>query len=662
MNQAGIADAPVERIGHFDIPIMGEQVGATRYSPTDAEGPLPAILMYIPYPKDDIITWGSYDPLVRYLAEHGYEVVVADMIGTGSSSGEWCEMFLRAEGEQGAEIIRWLAEQPWTDGTVGMIGKSYGGITALDAATLNPEPLKAIIPIHAPYLGYRNGFTYQGSPELSYIWMQWLTNMQALAVKPPDIFNSVESQRERWESRLATAKDRTPFLIQFNKHPKKDEYWGDKDIPVEDIHVPTLAVGGWRDSYTRDTIDYFEKLQGEKKLILGPWRHTMPHKGAEFAFNFREISRTWFDRFLKDEPVSIPGTEDILYWNETTPTSGFWGEIDSWPSPEDSPNGERELFLSREGLVSNSSQISSFTKPYEYDHSVGLETATPYNVDVPKQPICIDDQRSLVFDSAPLETPFDMLGSGEVSLRVTPSTEDVTLAARIEDVHPDGTANLVTKGALRGSCQSGIDACTAIEPDIESNFTVSLQPKAYRFREGHTIRLAVATAQFPDRYPIGGAGSLELQSSISKPSRVELMGKKATASKEKYVNAEKLRRKTPIEKGAIVSKDSSWKTFRDRMEDRVGVEFSKDMSLDLPYGSLHRERQHVASVNRRNSDELAVHNHLQIEMTFPQSTIHVDAKNDIYADRITFETVVVDDGETVFDQEWEAENSLTSIK
>jgi len=109
--------------------------------------------MYVPYHKDDYITYGAYDPIVRYLAASGYEVVVADMVGTGASSGQIEEMFPQREGKEAATIVEWLADREWTTGSVGMFGKSYGGITALYAAAYQPDALEAIVPIHTPYTG-----------------------------------------------------------------------------------------------------------------------------------------------------------------------------------------------------------------------------------------------------------------------------------------------------------------------------------------------------------------------------------------------------------------------------------------------------------------------------------------------------------------------------
>jgi len=74
---AAASESNIRRHTDLEIPVEGETVAATRYEPVEVEGPLPALLMYVPYPKDDMITYGGYDPLNRYLSRNGYEVAVA---------------------------------------------------------------------------------------------------------------------------------------------------------------------------------------------------------------------------------------------------------------------------------------------------------------------------------------------------------------------------------------------------------------------------------------------------------------------------------------------------------------------------------------------------------------------------------------------------------
>ncbi|MGI9388211.1 MAG: CocE/NonD family hydrolase, partial [Methyloligellaceae bacterium] len=88
--------------------------------------PVPAILEYLPYrkrggtdPRDDI----TYP----HFAKAGYAGVRVDIRGNGESDGLMAGEYTVQELADGKEVIAWIANQPWCDGNVGMIGHSWGG-------------------------------------------------------------------------------------------------------------------------------------------------------------------------------------------------------------------------------------------------------------------------------------------------------------------------------------------------------------------------------------------------------------------------------------------------------------------------------------------------------------------------------------------------------
>ena len=101
-------------------------------------GPGPAV----PFPE-----W--YDD---YFVPRGYAVVLMDLRGTRNTSG--CEVYGdRNEVFDAVDVIDWIADQPWSNGKVGMTGGSYDGTIAIGAAAEEPisgkhkDALAAIIPI-----------------------------------------------------------------------------------------------------------------------------------------------------------------------------------------------------------------------------------------------------------------------------------------------------------------------------------------------------------------------------------------------------------------------------------------------------------------------------------------------------------------------------------
>ena len=85
--------------------------------------------------------------------EAGYTWVQVDLRGTGASTGclDW-----NGPGEQQDVVtaVEWAAVQPWSNGRVGLFGKSYDGVTGLIAAGNQPRGLAAVVaqePAMEPY-------------------------------------------------------------------------------------------------------------------------------------------------------------------------------------------------------------------------------------------------------------------------------------------------------------------------------------------------------------------------------------------------------------------------------------------------------------------------------------------------------------------------------
>jgi predicted acyl esterase len=77
----------------------------------------------------------------------GFAVVDVNMRGTGCSGGAF-DFFEPLQNLDGYDVIETIAHQPWVlDHKVGMMGISYGGISQLFTAQLQPPDLEAIAPL-----------------------------------------------------------------------------------------------------------------------------------------------------------------------------------------------------------------------------------------------------------------------------------------------------------------------------------------------------------------------------------------------------------------------------------------------------------------------------------------------------------------------------------
>lgn len=117
----------------------GNHSGSTGDANVTDEGPNPRFFDFLALAK---------------LLDRGYTYVMVDLPGFGGSGGcnDWGGPVERAGTKRAVE---WAAEQPWSTGKVGMIGKSYDGWTGLMAIAEQPKGLAAVVSQEPVYSGYR---------------------------------------------------------------------------------------------------------------------------------------------------------------------------------------------------------------------------------------------------------------------------------------------------------------------------------------------------------------------------------------------------------------------------------------------------------------------------------------------------------------------------
>ena len=116
----------VEKKEHIWIPMRdGCRLSGRIWLPEDSEkNPVPAILEYIPYRKND--GTALRDSLIHpYFAGHGYASVRVDLRGSGDSEGVLEDEYFKQELEDAIEVLEWISEQYWCNGNLGMMGKSW---------------------------------------------------------------------------------------------------------------------------------------------------------------------------------------------------------------------------------------------------------------------------------------------------------------------------------------------------------------------------------------------------------------------------------------------------------------------------------------------------------------------------------------------------------
>jgi len=144
---------------------------------------IPAILHQTRYFRS--VAWGplmralGVDALLDVSAETrraflraGYAWIDVDARGSGASSGVRPCPWWRDEVRDGAEVVDWIVEQPWSSGAVGATGVSYAGTTS-EFLLVNRHPaVKAIIPRFSLYDVYTD-VAFPGGLHLSWFTETW---------------------------------------------------------------------------------------------------------------------------------------------------------------------------------------------------------------------------------------------------------------------------------------------------------------------------------------------------------------------------------------------------------------------------------------------------------------------------------------------------------
>ena len=508
---------PIREILNTWIPLSdGTRLGARIWLPQAAEqNPVPAILEYIPYRKNDG-TAERDSKIQPYIAGHGYAAVRIDMRGSGDSDGILHDEYLPQEQDDALEIMEWLEAQPWCNGKIGMIGISWGGFNGLQIAARRPPQLKAIITIDSTDDRYADDVHYMGGCVLGIEMLEWASTMLIHNAKPPDPAHVGEQWRGMWLNRLENTPD---HIEHWLAHQRRDAYWKQGSV-CEDyaaIECPVYAIGGWADGYTNAVFRLIENLPGPRKGLIGPWAHSFPHNAYPGpSIGFLQECLRWWDYWLKGIETGIMDEPRLRVWlEESLPPSGDqpewpgrWVAENTWPAPD----------LVSQTYYLNPRQLESSPAPETRLQILGSQAAgstagmwCPYGAagELPadQRP---DDGYSLTFDSAPLDERQEIVGFPEVTLTISSDQPLGLLVVRLCDVSPGGASTLVSRGLLNLTHRDSHEHPTRLEPGKRYTITVRLNSIAYSLPPSHRWRVAVSPTYWPHAWPSPQAISLSL--------------------------------------------------------------------------------------------------------------------------------------------------------
>ncbi|RFF26863.1 MULTISPECIES: CocE/NonD family hydrolase [unclassified Wenzhouxiangella] len=498
---------PIREDANVWIPMSdGTRLAARIWRPRDGE-PVPAILEYIPYRKR-FGTAQRDEVMHPYVAGHGYACVRVDLRGSGESDGVLEDEYLQQELDDGCEVLKWLASQPWCTGKIGMIGISWGGFNGLQIAALQPPELKAVVAVCASDDRFADDVHHMGGCLLGDN-ISWASVMFAYNSLPPDPDLVGDRWREMWFDRLEGS---GLWLEKWLQHQRRDEYWQHASV-CEDysaIQCPVYAVSGWADGYSNVVFRLMEHLQVPRKGLIGPWSHKYPHQGVPGpAIGFVQEVVRWWDQWLKDTDSGIMDEPMLRVWMQDSvpPVTyykqrpGRWVAESEWPAERVS---ERHLALSSEGLVPARDEPEPYATTVRSPLTVGLFAGKWCSYAA--GPDLAHDQReedggALVFQSEPLEETFEIMGEPYLDLEISSDRPVAMIAARLSDMAPDDKATRITYGLLNLTHRDSSECPEPLEPGKVYRVRVSLNAIAQVFPAGHRLRLSLSTSYWPLAWP-----------------------------------------------------------------------------------------------------------------------------------------------------------------
>ena len=473
------------------------------------------------------------EPL-QLLVRHGYVVAAAGVRGSGASFGRFEGLFSEAETKDAAEIIAWLASQPWSDGNVGMYGGSYLGITQYMAASLDPPALKAIFPDVALFDVY--DVLHPGGVFREDMMEHWdgLTRTLDLDMAAPAV--DADTDGELLRAAMAEHEDNWDVLGNygdgnFRDHATESLTYAEHgpSTCLEEIRaakVPAYHINGWFDVFVLDATLWFANYEGPQRLAIGAWSHAGMPDPALMAERTRLTAveqHRWFDRWLKGIENGVEDGPRVQYAVMEEPGSWHWRSSETWPPPEAQPTrfwfagGPSESVESvNDGRLSSSRPTEAGVfDDYPIDPTTTTGTSSRWDNAVGAgqmrySGLADNDRKALTYTSDTLEEDVLVVGHPVVTLVVTATAGDADFHVLLEEVDENGEVRYVTEGVLRGSLRALSDAPwnnlglpyqrsfrkdrKRLPADEPTEVVMDLHPTANVFDAGHCMRVVVMGA------------------------------------------------------------------------------------------------------------------------------------------------------------------------
>lgn len=305
--------------------------------------------------------------------------------------------------------------------------------------------------------------------------------------------------------------------------------------------VSVFNIGGWFDGFVKGTTKLFASMDPGpgNRLMIGPRFHipagVTPAYRSLFAYEGDLASEIaleelrFFDSCLRGIDNGVEDEDPVLIYV----MNQGWRREASWPLERQEV---RSLYLGAGGALTAGSGEPG-ADPYEVDFThrsdYGSNEMNRWVLMWSPDTLMLRteaDERTLVYETPPLESEMEVTGHPVVELWVSANRSDADVFVYLSDVAPDGSVHYVTEGKLRAGFHESRDpelqtrGLRPVRPDlpwhgfrsgdydpgaladgrvVELRF--DLMPTSWLFREGHRLRISIAGAD---------AGNFELNPAL----------------------------------------------------------------------------------------------------------------------------------------------------
>ncbi len=638
MEERQLNQATVER--NLAIQLKdGNRLAADLFRPAGT-GRFPTLISFYPYHKDDFMG-AMLEPAMLYFAARGYAHLLVDFRGVGGSSGIPWETMDQREGSDGAEAVEWAARQGWCDGNVGMWGISYGGYSSLKTAAEAPPHLKAIVAIEGGTDIYRDFLFPGGCLNCLGAFGAWGSFMLAMNLMPQTSAGPGSELYTAWLQRLENGQ---PYVLPWLDHWSHDSYWAQRAVDPSKIRVPTFIVGGWRDIFPEFSSVY-PQLGGPRKLLMGPWMHTMPDTAVNHPIEFLPQMMRWFDYWLRSDKNGIVDEPPVTIYVQG---ADRWRHESQWPPAR---TGSQIFHLSGTGGLGDRPEREERVESYTVDPTIGtcagLWDPTALGVGMPMDQTS-DDLRSLTFTSEPLKEDLEVTGAGEAKIyAAVTSGDEAHLVAKLCDIEPAGKSTLITTGLLKASHHNGSSHPEELRSGHVYEFRIPLFSTSYLVRRGHRLRISISGADFPHVWPTPSNPELQVFLGGARASSVIL----PVVDRHEDLSGPPPR---PNPNRPAVAMTPRYKIETDLVTGILSVTTGQKSAMPIPAGGvLELDHTATARVQREHPEQAAVEGDTRITANAARlGKLEIVTSSWFSHSRAIMNARVMLDGRTVFERIW----------